>query len=434
MKKRSVLTLMSIFLFTGTGLLSPAAEQPPVRLPVELPEPVIPECLGVNIHFTDPRPGEIEMLAEAGFRWIRMDLSWAATEPRKGQYDFSAYDRLMEVLQKHQLRALLILDYHNRFYDQGLSPYTEEGRQAMARWAAAATQRYQGRGILWEMYNEPNIPQFWKPKPNPEHYILLAKAVGKAIRQVAPKELYIGPATSQIDMKFLEACFQGGLLEYWDAVSVHPYRQSPPETVRPEYTKLRTLINKYAPPGKKIPILSGEWGYSAVWKNFNEDKQGKYLARQFLINLLSEVHLSIWYDWHDDGPDPNEPEHHFGTVRHRYFQGRQPVYDPKPAYWAAKTLSSQLKGFRLAQPICLDSQEDYLLQFQRGKESRWVAWTLAHQPKERQLPLPEGKYALFSHTGQPMGSQTAGPKGMVLTLTDAPQYIIPLSRDNKTTH
>ena len=45
----------------------------------ELPGPAIPEGFGVNIHFTDPRSGEMEMLVRAGFRWVRMDFNWAAT-------------------------------------------------------------------------------------------------------------------------------------------------------------------------------------------------------------------------------------------------------------------------------------------------------------------------------------------------------------------
>lgn len=426
MRKPFLVGMLSFWFLTGVGGSSRCEDKPAGTDGRGLPEAVVPQAFGVNIHFTDPKPGEMNMLAEAGFAWIRMDLTWAATEREKGQYDFSAYDRLLAALEPHKIRVLFILDYSNRFYDKGLSPYTDEGRQAMARWAAAAVQRYQGRGILWEMYNEPNI-HFWKPKPNVQDYILLAKEVGKAIRHVAPKELYIGPATSQIDMKFLEACFQGGLLGYWDAVSVHPYRHKPPETVREEYAKLRALIDKYAPPGKKIPILSGEWGYSAVWKNFDETKQGKYLARQFLVNLLCDVPLSIWYDWHDDGPDPKEPEHHFGTVREPYFKDRTPVYDPKPAYLAAKTLTTQLAGFRFAQQVKLP-EEDYLLRFQKGEESRWVAWTLADSPRERKLPLPEGQYRLIDHTGQPLGNRTAGPDGLPITLTDAPQYILPLSR------
>ncbi|HOA53286.1 MAG TPA: hypothetical protein PKI05_13615, partial [Thermogutta sp.] len=229
------------FLTMQTSLL--AAE-------VAWPEPVVPAGFGVNIHFTDPRPGEMSMLAASGLKWIRMDFVWSATEREPGKYDFRAYERLLKALDEYGIKALFILDYTNRHYDQGLSPYTDEGRQAFARWAAAAAKHFQGRGILWEMYNEPNI-HFWKPKPNVEDYIKLAIEVGKAIRREAPGEIYIGPATSQIDMKFLEACFQAGLLEYWDGVSVHPYRQSPPETVLAEYQKLAELIAKYAPAGKK---------------------------------------------------------------------------------------------------------------------------------------------------------------------------------------
>ena len=35
-----------------------------------------------------------------------------------------------------------------------------------------------GRGALWEMYNEPNISPFWRPKPNTDDYIKLALEVG----------------------------------------------------------------------------------------------------------------------------------------------------------------------------------------------------------------------------------------------------------------
>jgi len=62
----------------------------------DLPGLVVPEGLGVNIHFTDPKPGEMDMLSQGGFRWVRMDFAWDATERERGRYDFSAYDRLGE--------------------------------------------------------------------------------------------------------------------------------------------------------------------------------------------------------------------------------------------------------------------------------------------------------------------------------------------------
>ena len=387
--------------------------------------PVVPEGLGVNIHFTDAKPGEMKMLAEAGFTWVRMDLSWGGTERKKGEYDFSAFDRLLKSLDEHKIRALLILDYHNRFYDNGLSPHSDEGRQAMARWAAAAVKHFQGRGVIWEMYNEPNI-HFWKPKPNPPDYVKLALEVGKAIRAVAPEEFYFGPATSQIDVKFLEECFKGGLLEYWDAVSVHPYRQKAPETAPEEYAKLRRLIAQYAPKGKKIPILSGEWGYSAAWKNFDAQKQGVYLPRQWLVNMSQDVPISIWYDWHDDGRDPKEAEHNFGTVKNEYFKDRDPVYDAKPTYIAAKTLADTLRGFKFNKRLAQGEADDYCLLFAKDKDVRLAVWTAdAKKSREMIIPASAGKFQVVDYLGKKLPPLDVDKNGLKVTLTDTVQYLIP---------
>lgn len=333
-----------------------------------IPSPRVPEGLGVNIHFTEAQPGELEMLSAAGFRWIRMDFHWAATEKVAGKYDFAAYDRLLASLEGHKLRALFILDYSNQLYEKDVSVATDAGRQAYSKWAAAAAMHFQGHGILWEIWNEPN-GVFWKPKQDVGQYAALAVAVSKAIHAAAPGEAVIGPATSTIDLKFLEACFQAGVLEHWDAVSVHPYRPTAPETVVTEYEQLRGLIDRYAFDGKNIPIISGEWGYSSGWKKFDEAQQGRLLARQWLVNLANGIPVSIWYDWRDDGQDANEPEHHFGTVANPYRAGRAKVYDPKPAYQAAKTFTTTFSGFEFDQRLHLDKVEDFALAFRRGGRS-----------------------------------------------------------------
>lgn len=327
----------------------------------------LPTGLGVNIHFTHSRNGELDQLAAAGFTIVRMDFTWSAIERSPGKYDWSAYEFLLKQLAPHKIGALFILDYGNPLYDEGLSPHTDAGRAAFAKWAAASVEHFKGRGILWEMYNEPNIDQFWHPKANVDDYVKLATEVGQAIHAAAPDEKYIGPACSTMDFKFLEVCFRGGLLEHWSAVSVHPYRQTTPETVEADYQKLRELIAQYAPKGKTIPIYSGEWGYSSGWDKFDEQRQGKYLPRQWLTNISNGVELSIWYDWHDDGEDPKEPEHHFGTVHYDYT--------PKPAYRAAKKLTSELAGYRFEKRIKLDNNEDYLVLFVKGNESKLAAWT-----------------------------------------------------------
>jgi hypothetical protein len=389
-----------------------------------LPSPVIPDGLGVNIHFTDARPGEMEMLAAGGFRFVRMDFGWQATERAKGEYDFSAYDRLLSSLDKHHIRAVFILDYAHRLYDGGLSPHSDDGRAAFARWAAAAAKHFKGRGVLWEVWNEPNIKQFWKPQPNAEDYAKLALAAAKAIHEAAPGEAVIGPATSRVDLKFLETCFKAGLLEHWAAVSVHPYRQEDPETAGEDYGKLRELMARDAPNGRPLPpVLSGEWGYSATWRRYDEARQGKMLPRQWLTNLSDGVPLSIWYDWKDDGPDPKEPEHHFGTVGYEYHAGREPVYDPKPAYKAAQTLTKSLGGFRFEDRVPVGAPDDYVLRFRKDQEVRLVAWTRAAEPRRITVPgVKPGPYSATGHTGEALPEARATAGGLTLELTDAPRY------------
>ncbi|HEY0865951.1 MAG TPA: hypothetical protein VGE01_01155 [Fimbriimonas sp.] len=344
-----------------------------------LPDLTVPNGWGVNIHFNDPQPGEMEKLAAAGFRWIRQDLSWGGVEREKGTYDFEPLARLFDACDRHGIRPLIILDYGNDLYEKG-APKTPESRAAFCRMVEALMGRFKGRGALWEMWNEPNI-FFWQPKANVEEYIPLAAEVGETIRRVAPEEYYVGPATSGFDWSFLERCFQAGLLKYWDAVTVHPYRQTEPETALPDWGRLRSLIDRYQPKGKRVPMLSGEWGYSELYSAMNKERQGHFIARQYLANLMAGVGLSIWYDWKDDGTDPKEVEHHFGTL--------YPDLRPKPAYEAASALASGLQGYTYHLRLAQRSPDDFLLAFRNKGNVKYVGWTLGKSPSRVVLPHGE---------------------------------------------
>ncbi len=380
--------------------------------------PTIPEGFGVNIDFTEARPGELKQLSQGGFSWVRTDLKWDVTEKEKGKYDFSSYDRLISELKPYGIRALFILDY---------------GNEAFARWSVAAATHFQGQNVLWELYNEPNHRLFWPPKPDAQEYVALALAVGRAWRKSVPDEKLIGPATSEIDFDFLESCFKAGLLQYWSAVSIHPYRHSDPETAAADYCRLRELIKVYAPASpagprdksatqKEIPIIASEWGYSAVWRGFTEQKQAQMLARAWLTNSANGIQLSIWYDWHDDGMDPTEAEHHFGTVANPYQADREPVYDFKPSYLAAQTLTTFLKGYRFERRLPLASDDDYLLVFRNGDALRFATWTTgsSHQVL---LPLPAARYSTVGYTGDNERLATSDQQGLFVTLTNSPMYI-----------
>ncbi|MGZ8899813.1 MAG: cellulase family glycosylhydrolase, partial [Limisphaerales bacterium] len=173
----------------------------------ELPELRIPENVGVNIHFTRGHHRDLDLIAAAGIKVVRMDFFWAGIEQKKGEYDWSAYDELTDNLEKRGLRPYYILDYSNALYEERVisrnpvsgkeqkdvaSPQHAESVAAFARWAGEAAKRYKGRRIIWEIWNEPNI-SFWKPKPDVQQYITLALATCRSVRDADPEALIVGP-------------------------------------------------------------------------------------------------------------------------------------------------------------------------------------------------------------------------------------------------
>ncbi len=381
-----------------------------------LPGPVVSDGFGVNIHFMGD-PKDLDLIAEAGFRFIRMDLSWSGVERQKGVYEFekTGYDALTAGCERRGIRILYILDYSNKLYEMDRSVRTEEGRQAFAAFAAEAARRYAGKQIIWEIWNEPNIRQFWQPQPSVEDYCKLVEAAAAVIRKADPNAMVVGPATSTIPFEWLEGCFQRGLLNRIDGLTVHPYRPGPPETVIQDYGRLRDLIGRYAP--KEIPILSGEWGYSLVnWDNtrLSEERQGQYLARMFLIHLYQGIPVTIWYDWKDDGTDPNEREHHFGTMTHDLR--------PKTAYRAAKTLTSTLAGYSFKERTELSSDKEFALRMVKEKGEAIALWTTG-DPQEMTLPLKAGKGTLIDLLGNK--TELSWPDGgLKVTVSQSPQYLL----------
>ena len=380
------------------------------------PDPVVPQGFGVNIHFTGA-PRDLDLIAEGGFRFIRMDFGWQAVERERGQYTFDAYDALTSACLARGIRPLYILDYSNRLYEQDRSVQTEEGRQAFAAFAAAAAARYAGKGIVWEIWNEPNIKQFWVPQPSVEAYAKLVEVAAPRIREADPDALVVGPATSQIPREWLAQLFERGFLQHVDAVTVHPYRSDAPETVIADYARLRELIKKHAPAGKTLPILSGEWGYSNInWnkKPLGEDQQARYLVRMFLVNLAQGVPISIWYDWKNDGTNPEEREHHFGTMNHDLT--------PKPAYKAAQALARPLDGYRFLSRLGMADDKDYVLGFVKDSQKAVALWRMEGEHAVT-LPLGAGKGTLVDMFGESkeISWKDAGPR---ITLTESPQYLL----------
>lgn len=421
------------------GLAAGGAGSPVVRSTAQLqpaaaitnaqgwPGPDLPAGLGVNLHFSSTKQAldQIARVAGLGLRFARMDLTWSMVERQRGRYDFSGYDPVIHALTSRGVRPICILGYSNTLYEMipsppstAVGPHTDAVRQAFARFVAAAAAHFKGRGIIWEIWNEPDNVRFWSPAPTPSGYMALLKTAVPALRQADTSALVIAPALTGMSSQYpaawtyLENCFSLGLPGLVDGISVHPYRQDGPESVTTDYRRLRSLVARYAPKDKaNMPIVNSEWGYSGTW--VSRDLQAAYFVRLCLMDRLNGLPISVWYDWQDDGNDPRQQEDNFGLLT---WNGQ-----PKPVFAAAQTLVRELGGYRFNRR--LTSGSDYGLLFTRGAAKKQVIWTTgsAHPVT---LTINTPSVTITSLTGGKRTQPVVGGR-TILEINGDPQYVTP---------
>ncbi len=394
-----------------------------------LQETTIPNNTGVNIHFLDKDMEQhITLLKEAGFGWVRKDLSWANIEQQKGVYDFTKYDRLIDALNDAGIKVLLILDYSNPAYDNNLSPYTTSGRQGFVSFAEAAAKHYAHKNVAWEIYNEPNW-HFWKPAPHVENYLALARIVTKRLRRTVPHQAILAPAlagpTAEADKIegqyiYLKMVLRDKVAKNWDAISIHPYRgKKPPEDVFRDMPKLNRLLRSLA---IKTPILFTEWGYHTSDKGVDEDTEAAYAVRSFLIANALRMPFSIWYNWQELGDDSSENEDKFGLLRDGDVDPEDTSIR-KPAFNAVKELSELLNGYRYDKTIT-SSNNIFCMRFVNGKDMAYAIWTTEKSALPYTIALPEGPWRVKQILGEENTINIAHNKGSAVLQVDAMPLIV----------
>ena len=182
------LAVGALALALGAVAAGPAAAQAQVSNPY-----------GMNIHA--PSGGDLTTimtrLQAAGIGWARVDLVWANVQTSPGVYDWSLYDAIVAAAQAHDVQLMPILEDTPAWATSG-PPLT--GVPEEAAWTAFCTQaatRYAGSIQYWEIWNEPNLSQFWAGTR--QQYIDQLLIPGAAaIHAANPNAKVGGPALSHL--------------------------------------------------------------------------------------------------------------------------------------------------------------------------------------------------------------------------------------------
>lgn len=329
--------------------------------------------------------------ARVGAYWGRNDLWWGLIEPEKGRFDWAKADSTVELFRRYDINLLGILCYFSA-WSGNKAPRTDAEISEYANYVFEIVKRYKGQVHYWEVWNEPNLSQFWSPHPNPVVYAKLLKAAYAAAKRADPDVKIVGIVTSLVDLGFIRKVLEQDVGGSMDIVSVHPYQGQPPTDFGPrtelgKLVALKKLLEEYK---LSMPIWITECGWQSLG-DITEKMQADYVVK-FYVKTLAQglVERIYWFNLSDWGSPDSPAGGHFGLVHDDQ--------SPKPSYAAYYTMVEQLHDFQHVQQVDCGTSgvSAYEFLFPDGRQA-YVMWS---DDGERNVRVPAGVTSVVDSMGR----------------------------------
>jgi len=368
------------------------------------PNPVVPNINGAALHtntyidFTLPANAPaMNQFRDAGYRFARFGIPWHDVERTFESYDLEApqsyipgYKQLVQLLADKNVRPIIFVGLGNTLYltdttNGGIR--TETQRQGFHDYCKAVAYALRDFDPIFEIWNEPNLSGFWQPASDVDEYMALVPFAVSGLRegwhmgresQNLPNPLVIAPGVANAWARgnFIDKCFDRGLLDLVDGVSIHPYSnyhsdpaKRVPEAVASPVSLLKAELAARGKPG--FPIVLTEWGWSTDRNSggVSADTHAKFSVRQILMGYYTGLTINCIYSLDDArNVDDNTSDKHYGlfTTSGANFQK---VLVAKPAVGKVAALNAALDGYRYVEKVAmgntppLNNSRDWCLVF-----------------------------------------------------------------------
>lgn len=290
---------------------------------------------------------QIAKLKELDLQWIRLGLHWERMEPSPGQWQWTDFDRLMQVIEEEQLKPLIYMVGSAPFATSaptGVSnpdQYPPTNPQLFANSFVTLANRYP-YASAWQVWNEQNIPPFWQPAENPLQYQQLLESSLTALASARPDATQVigGHAYySQMPVRgglMLEAMIQLGSIKPDRVTAYHPYSQEPEGDVRGtgDFIANASMVNQYLRHYGSGPIWATEFGWSSyagpveLQPIIGERGQADYMLRRLALMSAMDFDRIFLFTLSDLDARATPRDQFYGLLR---LDGSE-----KPAYKALK--------------------------------------------------------------------------------------------------
>lgn len=243
--------------------------------------------------------GQARLLAKLrllGVRNLRDGMNWALIEKVPGRYDFSS----PRVAYPDGLIALGIgvsatVNWGNPLYEEGATPVTAAGLQALADYTRALLERFPSLESL-EVGNEFNGTNFVKgpmqsmtPTERAKAYIPFLAAAAQGARDARPDIRILGGSTHSMAAGYIWEVLDAGGGRYLDALAIHPYTTPAEQLVR------QVAVLRRHPQAAPLPLEMTEFGSP------DPAAAASHMVRNYCQMALSGVSRAAWYPLNDRG-------------------------------------------------------------------------------------------------------------------------------------
>ncbi len=290
-----------------------------------------PVEFAAQIHGCGPQPPAeaIELVAQAGFAWVKQQVRWDEIEGVRGAYAWKCIDDVVDLAYARGLKVLLSVTTAPRWartWTAG-APGPPDA-DLLAAFLVNIATRYKGKLHAVEIFNEPNLSVEWGDNLNPGYYVQMLIAASQAIKRVDPHILVISAGLAPTrwndwgaaidDLEYMRLIGRDAAY-YADCIGAHfnDGTSSPLETGSP----FEQLLMSYRDlTGQSRPICLTEFGI-ATPVNGKTPKGFQWAARttpeqqaQWLVDGIrwTQAHpglirlVIVWnLNYYNDDSDPN---------------------------------------------------------------------------------------------------------------------------------
>ena len=237
---------------------------------------------------------------------------WWKLETSRGVYNWSNLDWLVGLSERHKIDLLYTFAMVPRWASSDpnntgchLAKFGAYGSCAppanIRYWdefVHAVATRYAGRIHYYELWNEPNITEYWTGTP--AQMVIMAQHAYQIIKSIDPTAKVVSPSTlSGYGASWMGWYLAAGGGHYADVIAFHGYQ--PQKDVRvaeliASYVDLyRHQMSLYGQGTKPLWDTEGGWGRNATLTN--PDQQSAYLAKYYILQASKGVARFYWYAW-----------------------------------------------------------------------------------------------------------------------------------------